>query len=223
MEKVRINDRLYIKNKYNGTIKFIGNIAGKEGKWVGIELDQPMGKNDGGYGGQSYFECQPKHGLFIKYERILSTLQKTKEKLPDINESSFLSTEEIINKYANYTYYSAQNPCTNEEVTSMDHENKENCQGHHEIYSDIQEAKSLSTSVEKDKSKLQELKEEIKKYKRQLRHLESCTFKTEKERDLIVNLLNDIFKYYSDRDNTNFDKSFIKFKRMLKKYGIEIN
>ena len=41
-----------------------------KGVWYGIELDRPVGKNDGSVNGVKYFSCQMKHGVFAPLSRI---------------------------------------------------------------------------------------------------------------------------------------------------------
>ena len=50
----------------NGQVAFVGHTEFASGSWLGIELEQACGKNDGTVSGVSYFDCAPRHGLFVK-------------------------------------------------------------------------------------------------------------------------------------------------------------
>jgi tubulin-folding cofactor B len=45
--------------------KIAGQLAHRPGFMVGVQLDLPVGKNDGSVQGTRYFECPDKYGLFI--------------------------------------------------------------------------------------------------------------------------------------------------------------
>ena len=58
-----------------GEIMYIGEvkeIPGSIGKWIGVKLDEPVGKNDGSLGGNRYWgkEGDPKFGVFVRPERV---------------------------------------------------------------------------------------------------------------------------------------------------------
>ncbi|KAK3321097.1 CAP Gly-rich domain-containing protein [Cercophora scortea] len=58
-----------------GEIKFVGEvkeIPGSVGAWIGVQLDEPVGKNDGSIGGTRYWgeESAVKRGVFVRPERV---------------------------------------------------------------------------------------------------------------------------------------------------------
>ncbi|CAD7924481.1 unnamed protein product [Amoebophrya sp. A25] len=53
-----------------GSVRYVGKPPFAPGIWVGIELDDAVGKNDGSVQGQYYFQCKPKHGVFVKAEQV---------------------------------------------------------------------------------------------------------------------------------------------------------
>ncbi len=40
------------------------------GEWCGIDLDQPIGSNDGSVAGVRYFRSQPNHGMFAPEQYV---------------------------------------------------------------------------------------------------------------------------------------------------------
>ncbi|THH30511.1 hypothetical protein EUX98_g3683 [Antrodiella citrinella] len=55
-----------------GTVRFVGptKFGYGEGIWVGIEYDEPIGKNDGSVQGERYFTCKPNFGVFVRPDRV---------------------------------------------------------------------------------------------------------------------------------------------------------
>jgi tubulin-folding cofactor B len=63
---MKVGDRCELfPGKRRGTVKFVGEVTWVPGYWVGVEMDEPMGKHNGkGPDGKQYFECMDKCGVF---------------------------------------------------------------------------------------------------------------------------------------------------------------
>ncbi|XP_055074245.2 dynactin subunit 1a isoform X3 [Misgurnus anguillicaudatus] len=53
-----------------GTVAYIGATLFASGKWVGVILDEPKGKNDGTVQGKRYFTCEENRGIFVRQSQI---------------------------------------------------------------------------------------------------------------------------------------------------------
>ncbi|KAF5355284.1 hypothetical protein D9758_006088 [Tetrapyrgos nigripes] len=56
-----------------GVIRFSGPTSFKPGKWIGVELFEAKGKNDGSVEGKQYFTCKLKYGVFVRASQIKGT------------------------------------------------------------------------------------------------------------------------------------------------------
>lgn len=69
----RLGDRVLVNANSGtklGTLSFLGETDFATGQWAGIELDEPVGKNDGSVAGKRYFHCRMKYGLFAPLHKI---------------------------------------------------------------------------------------------------------------------------------------------------------
>lgn len=70
--QLKVGTRVKVNDDLIGTIKYVGTTLFAKGKWVGVELSEPSAKAnaDGVVGGKRYFECKPKHGMFVRPTEI---------------------------------------------------------------------------------------------------------------------------------------------------------
>ncbi|KAM0787072.1 hypothetical protein ACM66B_006333 [Microbotryomycetes sp. NB124-2] len=66
---LRIGQRVQVSAGI-GHVKFVGQTSFAAGKWVGVELDEAAGKNDGSVNGTRYFDTQPQHGVFVRPSQV---------------------------------------------------------------------------------------------------------------------------------------------------------
>ncbi|KAF4965578.1 hypothetical protein FSARC_6642 [Fusarium sarcochroum] len=49
-----------------GIVRFAGSTHFQVGEWIGVELEEKTGKNDGSVQGERYFDCPSGYGMFVK-------------------------------------------------------------------------------------------------------------------------------------------------------------
>ncbi|EXJ94959.1 hypothetical protein A1O1_00077 [Capronia coronata CBS 617.96] len=59
-----------------GTVRYIGPLHIAAGEWLGLELPDNTGKNDGSVKGQRYFQCAPGFGIFVRRESAVKVVKQ---------------------------------------------------------------------------------------------------------------------------------------------------
>ncbi|KAL3867597.1 hypothetical protein ACJMK2_040479 [Sinanodonta woodiana] len=95
LAEIEVGDRVIVAGQRKGTVKFVGETKFAPGIWYGVELDRPVGKNDGSVNGETYFTCRMKHGVFAPPSRIQKIVLETEEGLGDKRFSSNESLDTI--------------------------------------------------------------------------------------------------------------------------------
>ncbi|CAB3242482.1 unnamed protein product [Arctia plantaginis] len=71
--EVRVGDRVIVSSSRGskaGILRYVGATDFATGVWAGVELDDPLGKNDGSVDGKRYFDCSPRFGLFAPISKV---------------------------------------------------------------------------------------------------------------------------------------------------------
>lgn len=86
---VDVGDRVTVSGyRGRGIVRYVGKMKNSSGIWYGIELDHPIGKNDGSVDGERYFTCKSQRGVFctaIKVKRVLGSRAASNESLNSLN------------------------------------------------------------------------------------------------------------------------------------------
>ena len=71
-EGINVGDRCEVApGGRRGTIAYVGELDGAKGIWIGISLDEPLGKHNGSLKGKTYFQgCPDLHGTFARPKNV---------------------------------------------------------------------------------------------------------------------------------------------------------
>ena len=78
-----------------GIVRFCGATSFSPGKWVGIELSEPNGKNDGTVQGVKYFTCKPQYGVFVRPSQV-KVIAATPEPAPPVSSSGYFCAYMLV-------------------------------------------------------------------------------------------------------------------------------
>jgi dynactin complex subunit len=71
-KSVRLNQRVEVTGKdVRGIVAYVGTTMFASGKWIGVILDEPKGKNNGTVQGRSYFQVNISMHSHLCYRLLL--------------------------------------------------------------------------------------------------------------------------------------------------------
>uniref|UniRef100_A0A093VGZ7 Dynactin, 150 kDa isoform n=1 Tax=Talaromyces marneffei PM1 TaxID=1077442 RepID=A0A093VGZ7_TALMA len=74
MVDVSVGQVISLLDGRQATVRFVGSTHFATGDWIGVELDDATGKNDGSVQGERYFDCEHGFGMFIRPSAVASIL-----------------------------------------------------------------------------------------------------------------------------------------------------
>lgn len=86
LSEFQVGQTVELQDGRIATVQYVGSAHFAAGDWVGVELDDATGKNDGSVQGERYFDCEIGHGMFVRPAAAVVTAEpapKTIRKLDD--------------------------------------------------------------------------------------------------------------------------------------------
>ncbi len=109
--------RVLVGGVMEGVVRFVGKTHFAPGIWIGIEFNEPCGRNDGSIGSQRYFDCRQHHGVFAP-PRKLTIIEEfyDDDKGPQGSEHQSSISEELESVLSeNMSEYLEDKPFENDE------------------------------------------------------------------------------------------------------------
>ena len=81
----KIGQKVQLNDGRSATVRYIGNLHFTAGDWVGVELEDASGKNDGSAKGERYFECATGYGIFLRPTMIARAGEQQPQPTPNFD------------------------------------------------------------------------------------------------------------------------------------------
>ncbi|ELA41338.1 uncharacterized protein VICG_01578 [Vittaforma corneae ATCC 50505] len=224
---IQINDRIILKNNLRGVVRYIGPVEGRSEEWVGIELEEPKGSNNGAIGGTRYFYCPEGHGLFVKYERLT-------RRMTSLGDSTtyhvFAEPGHPFYKDKDYRLEDGPATCQQEKKSSPLEAREHGASvlfGNEELAEENRKIKELLGLV------LHRWNESLNTIQRSLQGLQgriesinrACQARKtdDAERDLVMRLVSEMIESNRRRDREKVRELYGRFKKIMEKHKIKVD
>ena len=75
---IEVGDEVIVLSyESEGIVRFSGSTDFAGGHWLGVELVEPKGKNDGSVQNIRYFDCKMNYGIFVRAAQLKIKLVRT--------------------------------------------------------------------------------------------------------------------------------------------------
>ena len=76
MSELAVGQTVQLNDGRIATVRFVGQTRFAPDDWVGVELEDDTGKNDGSVKGDRYFDCEMGRGMFVRPMAITSIIEQ---------------------------------------------------------------------------------------------------------------------------------------------------
>lgn len=133
-------------NRVAATVRFVGTTQFAAGTWVGVELDSPIGKNNGSVQGVVYFSCRMNYGLFLREENVIPLTNTTElsnrlAALSRKNSANLSSPSIFVPRINSFSHINGQSP-----APALLPRSPSSSSSSHNIHKQVQEQESVSSA-----------------------------------------------------------------------------
>lgn len=245
---IGLNQRITVKDGLGGVIRYIGRVDGKDGKWVGIELDSPCGLNDGTHNEHRYFDCEPRHGLFIRMKTERSEHNHDGLNRKGASRETPTDTVEVNNRMIdeepdhfnpNWSLFGDYNSLSNKEEQWRAAGSVGNGPANRgDVPRDSLQAGAHESSrgnalaerykqlffrlAENTKGSLVRLSVELDSVRRRIEKIQAFQIERD-DHDLVVSLVASIYERHLSREYEDIEILYEQFTKLMSKYKIQVD